>query len=623
MAGLPTFYDSFYNNLQIALIITEITKIKKEFKEIEIPFNTTYLGYAYFVEIVIINLLLNLEGLIEDEHLRDRIKWGDNTLEDQDVKKILSNHSEGKYILELNSIRRDLSKIRNNDPFDEKKLDDSITQLREKLLVIDKQIQQNFSVKRINNNPNLERRLILFDVIANYNYIHHDVDFNSESTIGEPLYPGNLTFYLMPKQQRQNYILCNDRLVSKKSEYLQGYRTCLEYLYSTIMPSKKKYFKKIFSGVNDWLELHNTYDTILSGLHLEKMKNRQIFDMTFKSVKKTINKDTIENYDELTEVLRNRRTRFFENFDLDESILDHYFFGAIDKIERGAKGKNKTKLEIIQLFVRENDFSQLVYYALFNPLPGMFSDGSHWLIFKDNGDYRSIIGRVIKKYSESRSDIIDYHRYSTPDENLIEKYKSEHTYGIKKEIQKNEDLKSSRGLLSEFISLFYLIKQNRNEQIINIDFHKEIPGTDIDVLLETQNRMIIGQVKPYLSFDPEELKSILTNFNLIEKHLKDVKKPFLKQLFLMANDSPTSEIQFIIEDLPKNNEIIPLDGYIENTEEKIQAELTKNGIGIMYLGEILEKLETDGNYSGLINQMKMIFIKQEFDPFDKESFLWQ
>ncbi len=623
MNWLPTFYDSFYNNLQIALKITDITKIKNEFKERGIPFNTAYRGYTYFVEIVIINLLLNLEGLIQDEQLRDRIKWGENTLEDHDVQKILSNHSEGTYILELNSIRKHLSTIRNSDLFDEKKLDDLVSQLREKLRVIDKQIQQKFSVERINNNPHLERKLILENIVANYNYIRYSVDFNAESTIGEPLHPGNLIFYLMPKQQKQNYILCNERIESKKSEYLQGYRTCLEYLYSTIMPSKKRYFQKNFSGINDWLELHSTFDTILSDLHLEKIKNKQLFDMTFNSVKKTIDKDKIESYDELTEVLRNRRTRFFENFDLDESILIHYFFGAIEQIERGAKGENKTKLEIIELFVREDEFSQLVYYALFNPLIGMFSDGSHWLIFKDNGDFRSVIGKVIQKYAESRSDIIDYHLYSIPDESLIKKYKSEHTYGIKKEKHKNAVSDSSRGLIGEFISLFYLIKQKWKEIIVDIDCHREIPGTDIDVLLETQKKIIIGQVKTHLSFDPNEMKSILKNFDLIEKHLKKVNKPISKILFLMSREIPESEFEYILEDLPRGEGVIPLNGFIEQKEQQEKAELTNKKINIVYLDEIFEKLESEGNYSGLIMQMKMIFIKKEFDPFDKERFLWE
>jgi len=149
-------------------------------------FITAYRGYIYFVEIVIINLLLNLEGLIQDEHLKDRIKWGENTLEDRAVQKILSNHSEGKYILELNLIRRDLSTIRNRDPFDEKKLDESLSQLREKILVLDKQIQQKLSVEKINNSSLLERKLILENIVINYNYIRHSIDFNAESTVGEP-----------------------------------------------------------------------------------------------------------------------------------------------------------------------------------------------------------------------------------------------------------------------------------------------------------------------------------------------------------------------------------------------------------------------------------------------------
>lgn len=619
MDCLPTFYDSFYNNFQIAQRITEIDKIKKQFKDLEVPFNTAFRGYTYFVEIVIINLLLNLESLIQDENLRDRIKWGDNTLEDQDVKKILSDHPEGKYLIELNSIRRDLAKIRNRDIFNEKELVIRISDLREKLFEVDKKIQLRFSVNRINNNSLLEKKLLLYTLVANYNYIRFNVDFDSHSTVGEPLFPGDLTFYLMPKGQRQNYFLCNDRIDLKKSQYLAGYRVCLFSLYSNIMPSKKGYFLNIFSGVNDWIELHRTYDTVLNDLRLDKIKNRQLFDMTFKPTKRIFEKETIQNYDDLKEVLRNRRTRFFENFDLDESILIHYFFGAIKLIKRGAEGENSTKLEIIELVVRESGFDRLVYFALFNPIRGGYSDGSHWLFFRDNEEVCSVTGKTIRKYSESHSDIIDYHRHTILDEVLIEKYKNEHTYGIKREKQKNEVLKSSRGLIGEFISLFYLLKQNSKEKIADIDCHREISETDIDVLFETTDKTIVGQVKPYLSLNPDERKSILKNFSIIDKYLQKKKKPVSKILFLMSREIPDSEIIFAIEDLPIDEGIIP----IEKRELEELAEFTKNQIKIIYLDEIFQKLESEGNYSGLINQMIVIFIKKEFDPFDKERYLWE
>src|SRR5208283_2299913 len=499
MVCLPTYYDSFYNNLQIALRLTEIEKIKSQFVNLKIPFDSAFIGYLYFIEIATVNLMLNLEYLICDEELQELIKWGENTLEDDDIQKILINHPEGKYLLELNAIRRNLSTNRYSDTLDIKNLNDKLKELREKLLEIDRKIQDKCLVKRINNSSQLEKKLILEDIVQNYNYIRFSVDFDEESTMGVPLYPGNLTFYLMPNSQKQNYFLANKMIKSKMPLYLAGYRSCLIFLYSEFMPSKRDYIRNIFSNVNDWLELHRSYDMIYNDFHLDKIKKRQLFDVKFRPVNNTINKEKIVNYDDLKNVLRNRRTRFFDDFDLDESILIHYLAGAIEIIKKGAVGENNTRLEIKELVINENGWNRLVYYAIFNPLRGCFSDGSHWLLFEDNEEVCSVPEKIIQKYVEIYPNLIDYHRYFVNDATLIEKYKSEHTYGIKREIHKNEILKSSRGLIGEFIVLFYEIKMY-GPKIIKVDCHREIPGTDIDVLIETTEEIMIGQVKPYLSF---------------------------------------------------------------------------------------------------------------------------
>ena len=114
----------------------------------------------------------------------------------------------------------------------------------------------------------------------------------------------------------------------------------------------------------------------------------------------------------------------------------------------------------------------------------------------------------------------------------------------------------------------------------------------------------------------------MNNFNVIAKHLIESQKPLKMFLFLMSREIPDSEIAFVVIDLPKESDLTPLDGYIEEREDQVIGEFTKNQIKIIYLDEILKKFETEGNYDGMINQMKVIFNKKEMNPFENESFLW-
>jgi hypothetical protein len=621
MDKFPTNYDSFSNNLQIAKKLTEYNEIKSKFRDLDLSFGRLYVGFIYLVELVIIHLLLNFETLIQDEYLLERVKWGEVTLGDQDMQKTLRDHPEGKYILELNSIRRDLSKIRNAKDLNENLLEKTLFELNEKLLEIDSQIREKYFVKKIVDDSDLEKKLVVEKILFDYNYIKFDTDFYSKSKGETPIYPGHLVFYLMPDEQRTSYNLMNSRIKQEINNYFNGYVACLQFLYTSFMPEKRNYFHKKLFPIKTWAELNDCSDEIYHDLKLEKLANRQIYDYELQSTINLIEKERIENYSELRRVLRDRRIRLFNNFSLDESILIHYLHGALDLIEIGAKGEKKTKLEIIE-FEMGLSYDRLVYFGIFNPLKGWISDGSHWLFFKDNSEFCSSAEIHIHNLSEKYPDIIQYRKYSIQEE-LIKKYLAVHTYSYERKKHKNEILKASRNIASELFALFYLMKINCDKNIINFDCHRDIPDTDIDVFVETPDEIMIGQVKPYFFFDPDERKSILKNFDLITKHFSESGKPNFKILFLMSRKIPDSEIYFVVKDLPKGNEMVPLDGYIEKKEQKVIAEFTKNHIKIIYLDEILEKLESNGNYDGMINQMKIIFMKKEINPLHKESFLWQ
>lgn len=620
MNKFPTNYDSFYNNLQIANKLTEFQKIKCEFRDRGVPFNSSFVGFTYLVELVIIHLLLNIETLIKDEYLLERVRWGEVTLEDRDLQNCLREHPEGKYIPQLNSIRRDLSKIRNSDTIDEKLLENKLIKLNEKLLEIDTHIRGKYSVKKIVESPEIEKKLLIENILLNYNYIKFDINFDTASNMENPKYPGHLVFYLMPDEQRYNYYLMNPRIKTKINNYLSGYVVSLEFLYSGFMPEKRKYFRKMFFHIKNWGALHTCYNKIYPDLKLEKLTNKQLFDYDNQPVINTNEKERIDSYSELRRVLRDRRTRLFDNFSLDESILGHYFLGALEFIERGADGENKTKLDLIEFRI-DSEYERLVYFALFNPLKGLISDGSHWLFFKDNSEICSAAERLIHESTENNPETIQFRKYFIREE-IVKKYLADHTYGYKKEKHKNEMLKSSRNITSELFALFYLMKENRDKKIIDFECHKDIPNTDIDVLVETDDKILIGQVKPYLSFDPAEKESILKNFDLITEHLIEAKKPFSKFLFLMTKEVPDSEIGFMIDDIPKQD-MIPEDGFIETKQKQIIDDFTKAHINIKYLDDILEKFKIDGSYDGLVNQMGVIFIKKNINHFDNDSFLWE
>jgi biopolymer transport protein ExbD len=83
-----------------------------------------------------------------------------------------------------------------------------------------------------------------------------------------------------------------------------------------------------------------------------------------------------------------------------------------------------------------------------------------------------------------------------------------------------------------------------------LDVHHQIQDTDIDVFAETDEQVIIVQVKSSLSSKLEDNKSILKNFEKTLKHLQNKTKKHRMILFLMHSEIPDSEIgTFLLEDI--------------------------------------------------------------------------
>lgn len=112
-------YDSFFKNYQIISKLVKFRDVRDHFIKYGIPLNDMFIGYLYFVEISILTIIKDIEYLIKDESLSERINWGEITIDDRELNEELKMHPEGKYIISLNSIRKKISQMRFKSEYDE------------------------------------------------------------------------------------------------------------------------------------------------------------------------------------------------------------------------------------------------------------------------------------------------------------------------------------------------------------------------------------------------------------------------------------------------------------------------------------------------------------------------
>ncbi len=143
--------------------------------------------------------------------------------------------------------------------------------------------------------------------------------------------------------------------------------------------------------------------------------------------------------------------------------------------------------------------------------------------------------------------------------------------------------------------LYYVLKEND----VNIDIHKDISSTDIDVLFENNEKRVIFQVKTSLTFQNKENKKILNYFNTIQSKYND-DKPIEKILFFaeeeVGDDYPL---------LDEKGSVTPND--IENRKKEIIEIFNKNNIRVTFLKSFIDKLKEQKSYGDLISKLKMIY----------------
>lgn len=596
-------YDYYYGDKRIFEIASDTSSVQAYFEANGQDFISGLYGYIYFLEIVTINIISQLELLTPDTYSHETIAWG----KQESAKKIQSLKSSNPFVNHIqtaNQIRSSLSQLRAKDSLssDElKAVNSAISQLQTLLSNVESLIDSLYAKTRDNSDEILERRFITQIIVGCYNYIEHCpppvIDLDSDWVPSEPLYPGSLhSTYLVTNEARRNYVLIDERLAKHNDSYLLGYKCTLAYLYYHL---DKEAFSKVsekFLTSKTWHELHKagmTYPdhlpnmNFMSHIFTTTQKNSQEFPTYPKS---------IATVDELQSVFRGRSIKVVsDKFDPeqpeDQTLCFYLLFGGVHLHDAGLRDP----MEVIEFKQQSKDKTWQDYaYAFYVPVGGSLGlwDASHWVIIdrvESTSDWESFsrfkaqLDSFLKEFGASA------HFASIEiDRKLFVDYCRANDKMMKWSNVQTEQLEASRGLLTEFLAGLYLIKKY-NAQLQ--DVRKTIPNTDIDVLASNDSEIFIVQSKPELSAKEKFLNSIIANFNEAEKHTKTDGKKFHRILFLMRHRKRYLSA--------KQQKFVSFAGIELNLS-------TKQGISVVYYDELKDILEKEGNHD-LVRSVENIF----------------
>jgi len=590
---LPSLYDFFYYDYWIVNNLCELDSIKKVININEYELKNVYCGFLYLFELVLINLINHMENLIEDVDISDLIHWGEVSNVNENIVKTIESHPEVENILSLLKIRRKLSKQRFSEKYNEEEIINLLVDSKELLHKSNEFFIDKYKISRIEKNEGREFGLILNWILSDYNYIEISFDpitNNPENVF--PEWPNPPIFYLMPPNLSDNYYLQNPRIKSNEGNYLKGFSLTLLYLYKKLIPIKIMDFDQDLINVKNWCELHNVGRRIQDETVENSGMLTQLFDVKQQSDKTFFNKDRINKYEELRLVFKGRTIRIISNRlsgdNLNrESLFVHFLFGAIRMYEFDFRDKP----EIIEFKDTSKNGNQIDYsYAIYIPASVAFGDSSNWLFFDDlflENDWepssfsKMMIDSYIKTFNNK--DLISFSRYNVKG-NLLRKYIEEYDFETKAKIEQDIRFDECIGLLGEFLAGFYLLKENKITNLLELDFHRDIESTDIDVIGETEDCTIIFQVKTSLSFGSKEHTEIFENFNKVSENIKIRDKPIRKILFILKDNVD-----------------------VENKGEEVINFFKANNVETIFLKDLMYKLKREGVYRGFSDKLKVIF----------------
>jgi len=534
-------------------------------------------GYLFLIEVNINAFINSSEFLIYNSDLFNMLTWGDPDQGRDEIRKILNeNCQEVKFITDLESIRKKLSKLRYSKTIEEKELRVVFLELSKKINEIYNHYLINIQHVKSPDFNSLEKSHYINIVYNIINYIESDLGLgkNFEETEIKPLFVAGSHYHLMTSEARKNYHLQNPK--NDEKVYAPSYALGLAWLYSLYV-NEDKLIKKLIA-CKGWEELHHGGSRIIEFYdnQLKKEDKEDPFKDLFEekqefNSKTIINKSELRDIGELRIVLRDRELREIgEVHDGDyptiRSLLKAIIRGLLEYSDED------NKLEIVELKIKGVDEEDIRYsYLVFLPVGGALWNASNWILFKDISTYSSCdFKESLHRLFQDNSDYIDFRSYFVTAKDF-EKYRKRKDLNYMREIERLKQIESSQGLLLEFLSLYYSLSRNK-EKIVDFGWHSDPSNkhhTDLDAYIITLDRGIIIQAKKSISIrDP----NFYADIDEIESNEFD----------------PLKELK-VREDL----ESIKLFEHFKKTEEILKNRAKEKGVEIKKIDKILFVFEKD------------------------------
>lgn len=622
---LPSSYDYYYFDLSIFKTFFDINKVEEHASsELNINFRNNIRGVFYLFELVLIDILHHLEGLIKNYNISDVIHWSHSSIQEEAVRKLIEAEPIIKYIFEFNSLRKKLAKIRtNNGPPIDGDITEFVNIIKSIGSILDesnKFLIQNLGIQKVNG-PEIEKSRILNWFLVKYNYIEGHFKFlpDQKKEIIICSYPGGIPFFnIMPDETSKSYHLQHTIIKNYNLEYLNGYKIMLLFFYKKYLVEEHyNKAKDLILNAKTWHDIHKAYGRLIRLIKnhtpiltpLFKITNERLIKEIVPGTKVTAKYELDLIFRRINNLkIKVIRSKSYLGEPNVETLFYHVLFGA-----EFVQDKNIEIIEFKQFFPDDDriEFS----YAIFMPVTSSISDSSYWLFFDElalasiNDPYESTSKIRAEHYLKFLSELPSYRIKSYEIQgDLLKKYIYNKDIEEFKTSALNEQIKASKGLLGEFIAYLFLAKKYSARLV---DISKYIGSTDIDVIAENNDSLFLVQAKASFPFTKQNLEDIFAHFNTISKVIS-TKKKVIKILFLMNEDADyEDEIKYMDDD--KIEGLSEED--IENRKVEIKKELKSKGIDI-YSYNDLRELMSSREYTNFISKVDGILDYSDYDISD-------
>ena len=583
----PSIYDFFYSNYAIIQLL-QPEKVNKFLSKKKISSLDILRGYCYLFEFMILDLIHNLESLIREEDIAEAIQWGHIDITNKTIKQL----SKDNYLLSklylLNKYRSQLAKIRFEQSklskTDEKNIYRLINSVIETSIETNKQIHLEYKITCVNKSKKLLNLRLISYVINRLNYIEGNIDFFNNKTEVINAFPMNPTSDLLPNGFRKSYHLQNDLIKRYNTEYYDGYKQIMIYLYSSLIKENTKSLVDLINKAKDWHPLHMLGSIIREKYVVEDNITEKIFDMKSKKTRTDLPKiiTSTNQLDLIFRRINNLDIKIFKDrhdgdYPNSHAMFQYFLMGGIY-----IQGEQLEVIEFEQIYDDDHIYS----YAIYVPVNGTFWSSSHWFFFEDLAITNSWEPKsFIKTLVEQRHKTIKFNfkQYQIK-EDLLKQYVYQRDFYKQFSKRQGVKLNKSRGLLGETIAYYYLAKKYG---AILIDMHKDIKNTDIDILAKNNETHYLVQSKVTLPFKDTDIGDLIMHFEKVEK---------------LVNLGKTKRIVFVMDDIVSDtdstdymddNELSGLSMVDVNRRNlRIKSLLKTKNIEIITYNQIKKELKT-------------------------------